>query len=244
MAQPIIALYTDFGTTDPYVGQMHAAVLIHAPGTTVIDLHHHAPAFAPDPAALLLEALVPYLPAQAAVVGVVDPGVGTDRGTLALWSRGHWFVGPDNGLFSPLWEDPGAEGYRLADRRRPEVSASFHGRDLFAPAAAELVRGDRMVLGERVADPVRVEPARDRVIYRDHYGNLMTGLVAPADPWSRLRIADRDLPHARTFGEAAPGALFWYGNSLGLVEVAAREASAARILGAGEGSAVAWCEGG
>jgi len=244
MAQPVIALYTDFGTTDPYVGQMHAAILTRTPAAAMVDLHHHAPVFAPGPAALLLEALVPFLPEQAVVVGVVDPGVGTERGSLALWSAGRWFVGPDNGLFSPFLRLPEAEAYRLAAGNRDLVSASFHGRDLFAPAAADLVRGDRMVLGERVAEPVAMEPARDRVIYVDHYGNLMTGLQAPREGAYRLIIGDRSLPFARTFGEVAAGELFWYRNSLGLVEVAAREASAREILEAGEGVPVAWADGG
>jgi len=240
MAQPAIALFTDFGVRDPYVGQMHAAVLNHAPGATVVDLHHYAPAFAPGPAGLLLEALVPFLPRQAVVVGVVDPGVGTARGSLALWSRGHWFVGPDNGLFAPLLDDPGAEAYRLADGRGTSVSASFHGRDRFAPVAAELMRGDRMVLGEAVSHPVRLDAQRDRIIYADHYGNLMTGLAVPDDPAAALRIGGHTLAFARTFGEVAPGDLFWYRNSLDRVEVAAREASARDLLGVAEGDEVAW----
>ena len=240
MAQPLIALYTDFGLSDPYVGQMHAAVQNRAPGTGIVDLHHYAPAFAPGPAAVLLEALVPFLPEHAAVVGVVDPGVGTERGTLAVWSRGHWFVGPDNGLFSPLLDAPGAEAYSLRLWGQDQASASFHGRDIFAPAAAELVRGDRMVLGQAVAEPVRLDPPRDRVIYCDHYGNLITGLPAPEATSGGLRVAGRHLGYARTFGDVEPGELFWYRNSLGLVEVAAREASAQALLGAGEGTPVAW----
>ena len=240
MAQPMIALYTDFGLSDPYVGQMHAAVLARAPGTAIVDLHHYAPTFAPGPGALLLEALVPFLPAQAVVVGVVDPGVGTERGSLAVWSRGHWFVGPDNGLFSPLLADPGAEAYRLVFPGKDSASASFHGRDIFAPVAAELVRGDRMVLGQAVTDPVRLAPRREQVIYADHYGNLITGLPGPADTSAGLCIAGKELAYARTFGAVEPGELFWYGNSLGLVEVAAREASARGLLGAAEGAPVGW----
>ena len=239
MPRPALALYTDFGTTDFYVGQMHARALAEAPDTAVVDLHHHAPTFAPGRAGLVLEALVPFLPAEAVVVGVVDPGVGTDRGTLALWSCGHWFVGPDNGLFAPLLADGGWRAHRL-EVAREGASASFHGRDIFVPAAAALARGDRMVLGAPVAEPVVVAGERARVVYQDHYGNLMTGLEAPASLAGQILVAGQVIPPARTFGEVAPGALFWYRNSLDRVEIAAREASAARQLGAGPGTPVGW----
>jgi hypothetical protein len=100
-----------------------------------------------------------------------------------------------------------------------------------------------MVLGERVNEPVRLAPQREQVIYTDHYGNLITGLAVPADTTAALRIDGKELAHARTFGEVAPGELFWYGNSLGLVEVAAREASAGALLGVGNGTPVAWADG-
>jgi len=242
MATSPILLFTDFGTTDFYVGQMHGRLAQVAPGARVVDLHHHAPAFQPGVAGLLLEALVPFLPSPAVVVGVVDPGVGTDRGTLALSTGGHWFVGPDNGLFGSLSLSAGAEGYRLAMADPGMASASFHGRDVFAPAAAALARGESGVLGEAVEAPLRPETRRDQVLYSDHYGNLMTGLNAPAESRGGLRVAGQIVGPARTFGEVAPGQLFWYRNSLDRVEVAAREASAAALLGVGPGAAVAWAD--
>lgn len=240
MATPPVLLFTDFGTTDFYVGQMHGRLARDAPGTTVVDLHHHAPAFQPGIAGLLLESLVPYLPSPAVVVGVVDPGVGTDRGTLALRTGGHWFVGPDNGLFGFLADAPGAAAYRLATADSGTASVSFHGRDIFAPAAAALARGDLSVLGGAVGAPLRADARREQVLYVDHYGNLLTGFVAPAERRGRLQLAGRSVGPARTFGEVAPGELFWYRNSLDRVEVAAREASAAALLGVGPGAAVAW----
>ena len=239
MSQGAVALFTDFGTTDFYVGQMHAAVLDRAPGTAIVDLHHHAPCFSPGVAGLLLDALVPFVPRGAVVVGVVDPGVGTARGTLALWSGGHWFVGPDNGLFGPMAGAGDAEAYRLNPAAVGPLSASFHGRDLFAPAAAALVRGDRMVLGETVPEPVAAPGNPAQVVYVDHYGNLMTGLCPPGEA-AGLRIGGRVVAHARTFGEVGVGELFWYRNSLDRVEVAARERSAGALLGVGAGVEVAW----
>lgn len=246
MTQRAIALFTDFGVTDPYVGQMHAAIRMRAPTPPIIDLHHYAPAFAPGPAGLLLEALLPYLALGTVVVGVVDPGVGTARGTLAVAAAGLWLVGPDNGLFSPLIEsEEGAESFRLKPPDTGRTSATFHGRDIFGPVGAELARGNRQVLGTAVTEPVWIHPQRDRIIYVDHYGNLFTGLPVPPRPEERrLRIAGEELGFAWTFGEVEPGELFWYRNSLGRVEVAAREGSAARLLGVeGPGEPVGWVDG-
>ncbi|MFP4560282.1 MAG: S-adenosyl-l-methionine hydroxide adenosyltransferase family protein [Thiohalorhabdus sp.] len=240
MSQPVIALFTDFGLSDPYVGQMHARLVAEAPQARVVDLHHYAPAFRPGPAGLLLEALVPHLTPGSVVVGVVDPGVGTARGTLAVATSEHWFVGPDNGLFAPVIDEPGGRCFRIREPGGTPLSASFHGRDLFGPAAAALARGDRMVLGEAVPEPVRGEARRDAVLYVDHYGNLMTGLKPEGAGSPRLRVAGQTVPFARTFGEMERGQLFWYRNSLDRVEVAAREASAANLLGVGLGSPVAW----
>ncbi|MFA9459669.1 SAM hydrolase/SAM-dependent halogenase family protein [Thiohalorhabdus sp. Cl-TMA] len=239
MAQPVITLFTDFGITDPYVGQMHARIMADAPQARVIDLHHYAPAFNPGQAGLLLEALLPYLAPRMVVVGVVDPGVGTSREALVVETPEHWFVGPDNGLFAPLLERQGVRCYRMHAPGQGVLSASFHGRDLFAPVAAALSRGDRMVLDGLVDQPVRVESRREEVLYVDHYGNLMTGLPVPAEG-GRLRIEGRTVDFARTFGEVGPGELFWYRNSLDRVEIAAREGSAAKRLGAGTGTPVSW----
>lgn len=246
MTQKAIALFTDFGVTDPYVGQMHAAIRMRASTPPIIDLHHYSPAFAPDPAGLLLESLLPYLASGTVVIGVVDPGVGTARQALAVSARGLWLVGPDNGLFSPLIDsDEDAECFRLRPPDIGRASATFHGRDIFAPVGAELARENEEVLGGPVSDPVRIAPQRDRIIYVDHYGNLFTGLPVPPRPEKqRLRIAGQDLGFARTFGDVEPGELFWYRNSLGRVEVAARERSAASLLGVQEpGAPVDWGEG-
>ncbi len=244
MAQPTIALYTDFGPDNLYVGQLHACIMAEAPGIGIIDLHHNAPAFAPGLAGLLLFHLIPYLPPGCVVVGVIDPGVGTQRGTLAVPFGGHWFVGPDNGLFGPVILNGEAECFRLKGSMEKEISASFHGRDLFAPAGAALCRGDRMVLGEPVSEPVILDVNPAQIVYQDRYGNLMTGLVSPPLPPEGqppvLCIQGRRLPFARTFGEVSLKELFWYRNSLGLVEIAAREASAGQLLGVGLGTQVRW----
>jgi len=161
---------------------------------------------------------------------VVDPGVGGRRDAIVTESDGRHFVGPDNGLFSILWQRARRrQCWRIA--WRPErLSASFHGRDLFAPVAAALARG-RVPRGwlARKARPDVLLRADDlaRVIYIDHYGNAVTGLRFTTAK-ATLRVGRRVLRYARTFDDAR--APFWYGNSMGLVEIAAPRSSAARKL--------------
>ena len=204
----------------------------------LIDALHDVPAFGIVPAAHLLAALAGAYPADAVFFAVVDPGVGGRRGALVLELGDQHFVGPDNGLFSILWQ-------RARQRRcwriawRPErLSSSFHGRDLFAPVAAALAKA-RVPRGwvAAKARPAVLLPAADlaQVIYIDHYGNAVTGLRFTHGKGT-LRVGRRVLRYARTFEEA--GGPFWYANSLGLVEIAAPRGSAARELGLTIGSAV------
>ncbi len=239
---PVIVLFTDFGYAGPYVGQVKAVLAQQAPAVPVIDLMHDAPAFRPEPAAYLLAAAAGHLPADAVLVGVVDPGVGSERPALAIAAADGWLVGPDNGLLSVLAARRGARrGWRLP--LPAGASASFHGRDLFAPVAAGLaVSGEPPAGSEPVQRWIGQDwPAeRAEVIYLDGYGNAMTGLQADLmDPGAGLDVAGRRLPGARTFAERPVGTPFWYANSQGLVEVAANQASAAALLGLQVGTAVA-----
>lgn len=211
-----------------------------APRARVIDALHDAPAFAIEPAAHLLAALAPEFPEKSVFLAVVDPGVGGRRDAIVVRADGRTFVGPDNGLLSILWQRArGRRCYRIA-WRPGRLSASFHGRDLFAPVAAELARGraPRGWLAAKQRPDVLLD-ARDlaRVIYVDHYGNALTGLRAASLPRrALLRAGGKTLRHARTF-EAAKG-LCWTSNSMGLVEIAANGESAARLLGLRVGSRV------
>lgn len=238
----MIVLFTDFGYAGPYVGQVKAVLARQAPGVPVIDLMHDAPAFRPQPAAYLLAAAAGELPRDAILVAVVDPGVGTERAALAIPAGAGWLVGPDNGLLAILAARRGAgRGWHLP--LPPGASASFHGRDLFAPAAALLAGRGEPPAGSAPAERWVGQhwPAEcAEVIYVDGYGNAMTGLQAESmAPGSGLEVAGLRLPGARTFAEGPAGRPFWYANSLGLVEVAANQASAAAILGLRVGSPVA-----
>ena len=238
-----ICLFTDFGASDPYLGEVEAVLDARAPGVRVIRLLNDAPAFEVRAAAHLLAALVTRIPSGQVVLGVVDPGVGTGRGAVALRAEGNWYVGPDNGLFSVI----AARAERCEVWRLPAASAdaapSFHGRDVFAPVAAAVAIGRFPEGGAARAGGLDVRLGADdllEVIYVDHYGNAWTGLRAAAVVPARcLEAAGRELPHARVFGEVPPGAPFWYENSSGLVEIAVNRGSAARALGLEVGTPVA-----
>ena len=236
----MILLFTDFGVAGPYQGELRAALLRTAPEVPVVDLMADAPSFRPDLAVYLLAALADTAQMGDVLLAVVDPGVGGDRAPLALRVDGRWLVGPDNGLFEFVLR----RGRTVAPFEivwRPDrLSASFHGRDLFAPVAARLARGDRA--GLVAATPTRFGDWPDdlpAVVHVDRYGNAVTGLrAAHLPPGSGLAVAGRRLPSARTFGDVPRGEPFWYGNSSGLVEIAANAADAATLLGLAPGSPV------
>lgn len=229
----MIILFTDFGLHGPYLGQVQARLLREAPGVPVISLFADAPPFNPRAAAYLLAAYVGEFPEGSVFLCVVDPGVGSDRLPLIVHADGRWFVGPDNGLLEVV-------ARRAKQVQRWEInyvpqrlSASFHGRDLFAPVAALLATGScppgKPLRAEDAAD---VPDDLDEIVYVDHYGNAMTGVRACVlDPHARLSVKGRVLRYARTFCEAHAGEPFWYENANGLVEIALKEGSAAGALG-------------
>ncbi|HYW92935.1 MAG TPA: SAM-dependent chlorinase/fluorinase [Gammaproteobacteria bacterium] len=236
----MIFLYTDFGLEGPYVGQMRTAIQREAPGLQVVDLCHDLAPFDPRAAAYLLAALVPFLPDGCCVVGVVDPGVGSERGAVVLEADGRWFVGPDNGLFAVLAQRADKAEWRKLAWRPDGISASFHGRDLFAPAGARVVTG-RPPETAALSAPVGTEWPQElaEVVYIDHYGNAMTGLPgARVGPGSVLHAGGRRFLSARTFSDLPPGGAFWYVNSCGLAELALNQDSAARVIGLSTGTAV------
>lgn len=238
----MILLFTDYGLAGPYVGQLHAVLAAAAPGVPVIDLQHDAPAFSPQAAGLLLAALARDLPAGCTVVAVVDPGVGSARRALLLEAGGRRYLGPDNGLLAPLAaSDPEARAWSI--EWRPErLSASFHGRDLFAPAAARLLRDEALPRGPLPpADLVGAgaPAALAAVIYLDGFGNAWTGLPAASlPPGTQLRAGGRQLRRARSFSDVEKGEAFWYENAAGLAEIAVNQGSAEALLGLSPGDRV------
>ena len=231
----MIALFTDFGAAGPYVGQMKAVLHRDCPGAAVVDLLADAPAHNPRAAAYLLAALVPAFPPASVFLCVIDPGVGDPaRRAAAVSIDGRWFVGPDNGLFNIMAMRGEAVRWWDISWRPERLSASFHGRDLFAPVAARLARGEAppgtpVPVAERIIPGWPADLAE--IVYIDHFGNAMTGMRAAGVADSQgLRLNDRDIAHARTFSAAPTGQAFWYENANGLVEIALNRGSAARVL--------------
>jgi len=176
-----LMLFTDFGLEGPYVGQMKSAIYRVMPQAVILDLCHDLTPFAPRPAAYLLAALLPYLPVGACVVAVVDPGVGTARRGLVLEGSGMYLVGPDNGLLAVAAQRLDRPCWHALPPPQEALSATFQGRDWFAPAAARLQAGQEIALQALGAYPPKGSdwPSDQAcVIYIDRYGNAMTGLRA------------------------------------------------------------------
>lgn len=245
----MILLFTDFGYEGPYVGQMKAVLARDAPNVPVIDLMHDASAHDPRSAAYLLAALVPEMPEGAVCLGVVDPGVGSDRTPLVVKADGRWFVGPDNGLFEIVQRRAKRAEQWAIDWRPDRLSRSFHGRDLFAPVAAQLAVG-QAAPGMTYTEGWRSAPSRigadwpddhAAVIYIDSFGNAMIGLRADQqDETQSLIIGDEHISHAAVFSEVPPGRVFWYRNSCGLVEISVNRGSAATVFGLNIGDVIAF----
>jgi len=231
----VIVLFTDFGLSGPYTGQMKAVLHREAPGAAVIDLFADAPAGNPKASAYLLAAYAPSFPEGTIFLCVVDPGVGGVRPPVVLEVDGRWYVGPGNGLFELVRRRAGKVRCWEIDWRPERLSASFHGRDLFAPVAAMLAC-DASPPGKvrDCARDARSEWPDDlaEIVYVDHYGNAMTGIRAAILPaGTKLVVAGQVLDRATTFSDRQPGTAFWYENANGLAEIAVNQGRADRALG-------------
>jgi S-adenosylmethionine hydrolase len=239
-----IFLFTDFGARDLYVGQVRAALQREAPGLSVIDLFNDVPPFNVRAAAHLLAALAPVCPPGSVILAVVDPGVGSKRDAVALHADGRWYVGPDNGLLSVVGSRTAHPIVSRIVWEPARLSASFHGRDLFAPVAA------RIAAGKVPDDWLESRPGLEfdfgaedlgEVIYVDHYGNAMTGIrAAGVSREARFVVGGESIRHARVFSDAPSGTPFWYENSQGLIEIAVNLGSAAATLRVDVGELVGW----
>ncbi len=241
-----ITLLTDFGTADGYVGEIKGVLASGAPEARVVDVSHDLAPQDVEAARLALARYWRRFPEGTVHVAVVDPGVGTGRAALAVMSEGRFLVGPDNGILSPalLLRDAQVVELEIPSGAAP----TFHGRDVFAPAAAMLAKGVKLdALGNRCNAPIirRTPEARRRpdgvvegeVITIDRFGNLITNLIAPRG--GAVRVRGRDVgPVRRTYGDAAEGSVIALLGSTGLVEIAVRNGSAALLLGAARGERV------
>lgn len=241
----LITLFTDFGTADGYVAEMKGVLYELAPNADVVDLSHDVPPQGVEHARLAVARYWRRFPANTVHLVVVDPGVGSERAALAVASDGRYLVGPDNGVLSPALLFGDARALRLAVPAH--AAPTFHGRDVFAPAAAALAAGAAIdTLGVPFATPViRRTPNAvhgpdgallGEVIAIDRFGNLVTNLVTTGDHF--VEFARRRLPLRLTYRDVAPGTLVAMVGSSGLVEIAVRDGHAAHSLGAEVGAPV------
>lgn len=252
-----ISFLTDYGHDDVYVGVCRGVIARKAPHVKVIDLSHNVPPGSVKAGARLLAKAVPYVP-EGVVLAVVDPGVGTDRRAIAVQAGGSVLVGPDNGLLLPAADVLGGvrDAYELKSHRPPE-STTFHGRDVFAPAAAELALGlEPALLGPTVERDSLVRLPKPRVQITpeaitgeielvDSFGNLQTTVVG--DP-SAMPVGARVMLMfggrrriayvGRKFADVPPGKLVLYVDSAGYLAVAVNGGNAAQRLGAGPGTEI------
>jgi S-adenosylmethionine hydrolase len=241
---PTITLLTDFGLEDPYVGIMHGVILNIVPRANLVDLTHTVPPQAVDHAAFLLATAVAYFPPDTVHLVVVDPGVGTTRRPIAVRTEHAFYVAPDNGVLDlALARQPPERCVQLTEQRYwlAEVSATFHGRDIFAPVAAHLARGVPIdQLGRPVRDlthrpslQVEREPdgrLRGRIQHIDRFGNCVTNVPAELllNRASIIKVGDATIQGlAVTYAAAEPGELVALIGSHGFLEIAVRNGSAA-----------------
>lgn len=254
----IVTLTTDFGLRDPFVGVMKGRLVAYHPSVRIIDLTHEILAHWPAEAGFWLARSFRYFAGGTVHVAVVDPGVGGSRDIALLEAEGHVFLAPDNGLLAPV---VAAASVHRAARITTDAlsrlgldapSATFHGRDVFAPLAALLASGlefpssisepvDELIPGwveEPTIAPDRIAGA---VVTIDHFGNLLTnvdGTLLQSMPHAFVRVAGHDVPLRRTYSDVRPGEYLALVNSFGVLEVARAEMSAAAGLGLDRGAPV------
>jgi S-adenosylmethionine hydrolase len=257
----LITLLTDFGTADYFVGAMKGVILTINRDARIFDITHEIPPQDIQAGAFTLLGAYQTFPAQTVHVAVVDPGVGSHRRAILVSAGEQFFVGPDNGLFGYIYErERGARVFHLTNEKyfRPTVSATFHGRDVFAPVAGALSIGIAPEqLGVEITDYVRLPQLKPKlqpgktieaaIIHIDRFGNCITNLTpdilteAMIAAGATLTINGRKITSFRRFfteGENIPGELFAIWGSAGFLEIAAYLTSAAQLLGAKRGQII------
>lgn len=245
MARALVTLLTDFGTADGYVAEMKGVLATGARDTTILDISHDIPPHDIDAGRLALARYWMRFPEGTIHVAVVDPGVGTARDALAVESRRRYLIGPDNGVLSPALLAPGARAVRLSIPAT--ASATFHGRDVFAPAAVHLALGQAFdALGPPVPEPVvrrTPEPHRaadgsveGQVVTIDRFGNAITNLLGVRG--GTVTVGGHEVPVKHTYADVRTGSAMALVGSSGLLEIAVRDGSAAEMLGLTRGAPV------
>lgn len=260
LSNPIITLTTDYGTNDHLVGTVKGVILKINPDVTIVDITHNVVAYDLLDGALAIGSAYRYFPSKAVHLVIVDPGVGTERRPLLVSGDQHFFVGPDNGVLSMIYE----KEQRLAVRHvtaehyfLQPVSKTFHGRDVFAPVAAWLTKAwQSQSFGEEISDYVRLSLPKPKsangvlkgvVLRVDVFGNLITNLTIGDLPEAmvkngslKMQVGKKDVQHfSETFAKGEPGQPIAIVGSSGFIEIAVNKGNAARVLGVTRGAEVA-----
>lgn len=259
MSRSLITLTTDFGTGSPYVAQMKGVILGINPEANIVDITHDVPPQDIAAGAIVLRDVFAAFEPGTIHVAVIDPGVGTARRLIHADIQGRSYLAPDNGLLTLLDEKGLRRVVELTDRQywRPQVSATFHGRDILAPVAARLSLGvDPLLLGPPARDLVRFEQhiailpgqVRGEIVAVDHFGNLVTNInhtvlalakIDPTNPATRIQMGSIELSGiAKTYGEHPPETVVALFGSGGFLEIAVVNGHAARQLHACRGDAI------
>ncbi len=257
MPNPLITLTTDFGLSDHYVGVMKGVILSICPAARIVDISHGAGAFEIAEGALLLAQAYRDFPRGTVHVVVVDPGVGTSRRPILAQAAGQCFIAPDNGVLSMVYARETHKVRVITNERYflNPVSNTFHGRDIFSPAAAHLARGIKPArFGKPITDYLRLDfdkPGRTgrrawtgSILKVDRFGNMVTNFSADDFPDLGKRAFEMAVgPQrvgilARNYAECGPGELFVIAGSSGYYEISVGQASAAKLLGCAAGAPV------
>ncbi len=255
----MLSLTSDFGLRDPYVAEIKAVILGICPTATIVDITHEVDKFNVHAGAFMLASAAPYFPNGTVHIAVVDPGVGTARRPIVVETERGFFVGPDNGLLLLAAEAQGIKQIRLIGNRKlmqPQVSDTFHGRDVFAPAAAHLANDVKIEqFGAEITDPekplfTKVKRGADsvagEVLHLDGFGNIITNIrLTDVDGFGEgmLQIAFAENPPvqmklSRTYADAEPGEALALVGSHGFIEVALNLGSAAKKFSAKVGDRI------
>ncbi|MCX6639547.1 MAG: SAM-dependent chlorinase/fluorinase [bacterium] len=249
MAAPFITLTTDFGLRDGYVASMKGVILSIAPDTRIVDITHEIEPQDVKQAGIVLATAAGYFPSGTVHVVVVDPGVGTDRALLAVEAGTQIFLAPDNGLLGVIFEKyPLPKVHQITNKKlfMPRVSRTFHGRDILSPVAAYLTKGlpikevgpiiTKYDRGDFLHPVTRVNSVRGMIVYRDHFGNLMTNISdADLQSWDPANLEIRAgytkiVGLSGSYSDVEKGELLCCVGSAGYLEIALREGSASDKL--------------
>jgi S-adenosylmethionine hydrolase len=260
MARPIITLTTDFGLRDPYVAEMKAVILSICPETTIVDVSHEIEKFNVRMAAFVLACAVPYFPKGTIYVAVVDPGVGTKRKPMLIQTRNAIYIGPDNGILALATKNDKPIQIREITNRKfmmPQISNTFHGRDIFAPTAAHIADGTELeMIGREIQKIVRPSFAKvvrkkntlvGEVIHVDSFGNIVTNvdraelelIVTGLRISVRLGDTEREMRLVNAYAEGERGEPSVLVGSNNLIEIFVNRGNAAEALRVRNGDKIA-----